>query len=99
MKPAPAKLSTLQEKLAEDMDKQYAEFEKNGWWWYRSLNDEAVILEIVPLPVQINSGTTSTIMPRTLLRPWLPSATSGTSACQKNTTSRKMEQLPKSRTR
>jgi len=48
LKPSPAKLSALQEKLAEDMDKQYAEFEKTGWWWYRSLNDEAVILEIVP---------------------------------------------------
>ncbi|MGZ8901876.1 MAG: hypothetical protein ACXW3Z_17420, partial [Limisphaerales bacterium] len=26
----------------------YLEFEKTGWWWYRHLNDEAVILEIVP---------------------------------------------------
>jgi hypothetical protein len=48
LKPSPAKLVTLQDKLAEDMDSQYAEFEKTGWWWYRSLNDEAVILEIVP---------------------------------------------------
>jgi hypothetical protein len=24
------------------------EFDKTGWWWYRDLIDEAVILEIVP---------------------------------------------------
>jgi hypothetical protein len=30
------------------MNRSYAEFEKTGWWWYRTLNDEAVILEIVP---------------------------------------------------
>src|SRR2546423_13491291 len=48
LKPTPAKLNILQDKLAEDMNSQYAEFEKTGWWWYRSLNDEAVILEIVP---------------------------------------------------
>jgi hypothetical protein len=41
-------LGELQDKLADDMNAHYAEFEKNGWWWYRSLNDEAVILEIVP---------------------------------------------------
>ena len=48
LRPSSKTLSALQDKLAEDMDKGYAEFEKNGWWWYRSLNDEAVILEIVP---------------------------------------------------
>jgi len=48
LKPSPAKLGELQDKLADDMNAHYAEFEKNGWWWYRSLNDEAVILEIVP---------------------------------------------------
>ena len=48
LKPAPAKLAALQDKLTDDMNRDYAEFEKNGWWWYRSLNDEAVILEIVP---------------------------------------------------
>jgi hypothetical protein len=30
------------------MNGRYLEFEKTGWWWYRHLNDEAVILEIVP---------------------------------------------------
>jgi|ERR1043166_973929 len=48
LKPAPAKLSELQDKLADDMNRHYAEFERNGWWWYRSLNDQAEILEIVP---------------------------------------------------
>lgn len=48
LRPSPAKLEVLQDKLAEDMNSRYADFEKTGWWWYRSLNDEAVILEIVP---------------------------------------------------
>ena len=48
LKPSPAKLDELQDELAKDMNSRYAEFEKTGWWWYRSLNDEAVILEIVP---------------------------------------------------
>lgn len=48
LKPGPDKLDALQDKLAEDMNTRYADFEKSGWWWYRSLNDEAVILEIVP---------------------------------------------------
>jgi hypothetical protein len=48
LKPSPAKLEALQDKLADDMNRDYAEFEKNGWWWYRSLSDEAMILQIVP---------------------------------------------------
>ncbi|HEY5838619.1 MAG TPA: hypothetical protein VIT19_06240 [Pyrinomonadaceae bacterium] len=48
LKPTPAKLDELQDQLTKDMNSRYAEFEKTGWWWYRSLNDEAVILEIVP---------------------------------------------------
>jgi hypothetical protein len=48
LKPSPAKLSILQDKLAENMSAQHAEFEKTGWWWDGSLKDEAVILEIVP---------------------------------------------------
>ena len=48
LKPTPAKLTELQDKLADDMNSRYGEFEKNGWWWYRSLTEEAVILEIVP---------------------------------------------------
>ena len=48
LKPSPAKLAVLQDKLGEDMNDLYADFQKEGWWWYRSLNDEAVILEIVP---------------------------------------------------
>jgi hypothetical protein len=48
LKPTPARLRELQDKLIEDMDSRYLEFEKTGWWWYRDLNDEAVILKIVP---------------------------------------------------
>ncbi len=48
LKPSPALLTQRQEKLGDDMNNLYAEFQKAGWWWYRSLNDEAVILEIVP---------------------------------------------------
>ena len=48
LKPSPAKLAVLQDKLGEDMNDLYADFQKEGWWWYRSLNEEAVILEIVP---------------------------------------------------
>ena len=48
LKPSPPRLAELQDKLREDMNKLYTDFEKTGWWWYRSLNDEAVILEIVP---------------------------------------------------
>lgn len=48
LKPSPAKLKELQDKLSEDMNNRYLEFERTGWWWYRDLNDEAVILEIVP---------------------------------------------------
>ena len=48
LKPSPAQLSEQQEKLRDDMNGRYLEFEKTGWWWYRNLNDEAVILEIVP---------------------------------------------------
>ena len=48
LKPTPAQLRVLQDKLVEDMDARYLEFEKLGWWWYRDLNDEAVILNIVP---------------------------------------------------
>lgn len=47
LKPSPARLPELQDKLRDDMNKLYADFEKVGWWWYGSLNDEAVILEIV----------------------------------------------------
>lgn len=47
LRPSPEKLSALQDKLREDMNRGYAEFEKTGWWWHRSLNDEAEILEIV----------------------------------------------------
>ena len=47
LKPSPEKLGVFQDKLAEDMNSRYLEFEKTGWWWYRNLNDEAVILEIV----------------------------------------------------
>jgi hypothetical protein len=47
-KPTPAKLKEWQDKLGADMNDRYLEFEKTGWWWYRDLNDEAVILEIVP---------------------------------------------------
>ena len=32
-----AKLAALQDKLPEDMNSRYADFEKAGWWWYRSL--------------------------------------------------------------
>jgi hypothetical protein len=46
--PAPDKLRELQEKLVEDMDSRWAEFEKTGWWWYQDLNDEAVILGMIP---------------------------------------------------
>lgn len=48
LKPSPEKLKTNQDKLADDMNSRYLEFEKDGWWWYRHLNDEAVILKIVP---------------------------------------------------
>jgi hypothetical protein len=48
LKPSPAKLSERQDKLAEEVSNRYEEFEKTGWWWYRDLNDEAVILELVP---------------------------------------------------
>ena len=46
--PSPEKLKQLQEKLVEDMDNRWLEFEKTGWWWYQDLNDEAVILGIIP---------------------------------------------------
>lgn len=48
LNPPPAKLKEWQDKLGADMNDRYLEFEKTGWWWYRDLNDEAVILEIVP---------------------------------------------------
>lgn len=48
LKPSPVELRTLRDKLIEDMDARYLEFEKIGWWWYRDLNDEAIILNIVP---------------------------------------------------
>lgn len=48
LQPSPAELKVSREKLIEDMDARYLEFEKIGWWWYRDLNDEAVILHIVP---------------------------------------------------
>jgi hypothetical protein len=48
LKPPTAKLRELQDKLIEDMDSRYLEFDKLGWWWYRDLNDEAIILKIVP---------------------------------------------------
>jgi len=48
LKPPPARLKELQDKLAQDMNDRYLEFEKTGWWWYRALNEQAVILEIVP---------------------------------------------------
>src|SRR6266536_1395231 len=31
--PTPAKLKELQEKLVEDMDNRWSEFDKMGWWW------------------------------------------------------------------
>jgi hypothetical protein len=46
--PTPEKLKELQEKLTEDMDNRWSEFERTGWWWYQDLNDEAVILHIIP---------------------------------------------------
>lgn len=46
--PSPEKLKQLQEKLVEDMDARWLEFDKTGWWWYQDLNDEAVILGIIP---------------------------------------------------
>jgi hypothetical protein len=48
LKPSPAKVSERQDKLAEEVGNRYDEFEKTGWWWYRDLIDEAVILELVP---------------------------------------------------
>lgn len=48
LKPSPPRFAELQDKLREDMNMLYADFERAGWWWYRNLNDEAVILEIVP---------------------------------------------------
>ena len=48
MQPSADKLRELQEKLVEDMDNRWLEWEKTGWGWYRTLNDQAVILEIVP---------------------------------------------------
>jgi hypothetical protein len=48
LSPAPAKVESLRDKLSTDMNDRYLEFERTGWWWYRDLNDEAVILEIVP---------------------------------------------------
>lgn len=48
LRPSPQKLAGFQDKLADDLNRLYLEFEKNGWWWYRHLNDEAVILKIVP---------------------------------------------------
>lgn len=48
LKPPPAKLKELQDQLAQDMNNRYLEFDKSGWWWYRALNEQAVILEIVP---------------------------------------------------
>ncbi|HKO95776.1 MAG TPA: hypothetical protein VJU86_02210 [Pyrinomonadaceae bacterium] len=41
-------MSERQDKLAEEVSSRYEEFEKTGWWWYRDLIDEAVILELVP---------------------------------------------------
>lgn len=48
LKPPPVRLKELQDQLAQDMNNRYLEFEKTGWWWYRALNEQAVILEIVP---------------------------------------------------
>src|SRR5437660_10988526 len=48
LKPSNSKLKELQEKLVEDVDNRWLDWEKTGWWWYRTLNDEAVILELVP---------------------------------------------------
>jgi len=48
LKPSPEELRTARDKLIEDIDERYLEFEKAGWWWYRDLIDEAVILKIVP---------------------------------------------------
>lgn len=48
LRPSPKKLSELQDRLADDINSRYLDFEKNGWWWYRHLNDEAVIMKIVP---------------------------------------------------
>ncbi len=48
LQPSPTKLIELQEKLASDMNDRYLEFDKEGWWWYRSLTEEASILEILP---------------------------------------------------
>lgn len=45
--PSPAKLQELQDKLIEDMDSRWSEFDKMGWWWYQDLYDEAVILGII----------------------------------------------------
>lgn len=48
LRPSPSKLVSLQEKLASDMNDRYLEFDKDGWWWYRNLTEEAAILEILP---------------------------------------------------
>jgi uncharacterized membrane-anchored protein YhcB (DUF1043 family) len=48
LSPSPAKLDGMRDKLGAEMNDRYLEFEKTGWWWYRDLNDEAVVLEIVP---------------------------------------------------
>jgi hypothetical protein len=45
-KPSPTELKQRQDKLAEDINERYLEFDKVAWWWHKDLYQEAIILEI-----------------------------------------------------
>lgn len=48
LKPSPAELKQRQDRLAEDVNARYLEFDKVAWWWHKDLYQEAIILEIAP---------------------------------------------------
>ena len=47
-KPSPTELKQRQDKLAEDINARYLEFDRTAWWWHKNLYQEAIILELTP---------------------------------------------------
>lgn len=47
LNPSPKELKQRQDKVAEDANNLYLEFNKTAWWWYEDLRDEALILKTV----------------------------------------------------
>lgn len=48
LKPPSPELRRVQAKLADDMNNRYLEFDKEAWWWYKDIYEEARLLEVLP---------------------------------------------------